>query len=235
MASQNSSSIFDDLPPLPPYTLNPVRPLFPPLSDNVVALLLPIFAYWTFSMFFHFLDAYDLFSQYRLHTPAEILKRNRVTPKEVIRNVAFQQVVQTIVGLIFAALDEGDLVATEEYEAARWARRLRIVQRTIPTIMKYVGIDSLRLAENLSGYPALAGVLSGGVYPNLMQVVSLDQETQVLAPGFVGWELAVGHFIAFWVFPAWRFFLTLVVVDAWQYFCHRAMHMNQWLYCKCSN
>ncbi|PCH44400.1 sphingosine hydroxylase [Wolfiporia cocos MD-104 SS10] len=33
-----------------------------------------------------------------------------------------------------------------------------------------------------------------------------------------------------WAIPTARFFFGMFVIDTWQYFLHRAMHMNKWLY-----
>ncbi|ODQ55072.1 hypothetical protein SAICODRAFT_199062 [Saitoella complicata NRRL Y-17804] len=33
-----------------------------------------------------------------------------------------------------------------------------------------------------------------------------------------------------YVFPAARFVIAITVLDTWQYFLHRAMHLNKWLY-----
>jgi len=33
-----------------------------------------------------------------------------------------------------------------------------------------------------------------------------------------------------WAFPVARFFFGMFIIDTWQYFLHRAMHVNRWLY-----
>ena len=98
--TMNNNSVINDLPPLPPYSLSPIQPLTPYISDFYLSLLLPIAAYWIVSLFFHLVDVYDVWPQYRLHTPAEILKRNHATRKEVARDVIIQQIIQVIVGAI---------------------------------------------------------------------------------------------------------------------------------------
>lgn len=219
-----------ELPPLPAYTLTPRQPLLPPIPDNILALILPIIAYWTVSMFFHIIDVYDLFPQYRLHTPAELLKRNHVSLHDVIRDVILQHIIQTAAGLILAYFDEIEYVGKDEYNVAVWARRIRMVERALPGLLSLVGLDSIGLAKNLSGYPALAGALAGGRYPSLMQKVVLDNGAETLAPAFAGWELAVASFIYYYFIPAVQFIWGVTVVDTWQYFWHRAMHVNKWLY-----
>lgn len=129
--TRNTSVTFE-LPPLPSYTLTPREPLLAPIPDNVLALILPIVAYWVLSMFYHFLDVNEYFVQYRLHTPAEVLKRNHVSRWEVVRDVILQQVIQTIAGMSMSYFDAEEVVGREEYDVAVWAQRLRIVQKAFP-------------------------------------------------------------------------------------------------------
>src|SRR5437879_8504552 len=92
MSTAANNSYLSDLPPLPLYTLSPVEPLVPFIPDFYLSLLLPIAAYWIVSLFFHYVDVMDMWPQYRLHTPTEILKRNHVSRYEVARDVIVQQI-----------------------------------------------------------------------------------------------------------------------------------------------
>ncbi|KAI9887116.1 MAG: hypothetical protein M1823_001106 [Watsoniomyces obsoletus] len=218
------------LPPLPSYTLHSRPPLLPLVPDNVLLLLLPIAAYWVFSLFFHYIDINDYWSQYRLHTPAEVLKRNHVSRSEVVRDVVIQQVIQVIVGYLISLTDPEDTVGKEGYDIARWAQRLRLAQRVVPRLLSFAGVNSIMLAQKMGSYPQLAGLLSGGVYPTFHQTVSAVTSEKMLVPTFTGWELAAAKALYWVIVPALQFTLAIVVVDTWQYFLHRAMHMNQWLY-----
>lgn len=232
----NASAAFD-LPPLPTYTLTPRDPLLPPIPDNILALILPIIAYWAVSMFYHFLDVNDYFVHYRLHTPAELLKRNRVSRWEVVRDVILQQIIQTMAGMGMSYFDAQDMVGKEEYNVAVWAQRLRIIQKALPSLLALVGIDANGLAKTISGngYTMLAGALAGGSYPGVTQALILDTGVEVVAPAFTKWELATANFIYWYLVPALQFVLAVSIVDTWQYFLHRAMHMNRWLYGKIYN
>ncbi|OJJ87880.1 sphingosine hydroxylase [Aspergillus glaucus CBS 516.65] len=232
MAS-NTSVVFD-LPPLPSYTLTTREPLLTPISDNILSLILPIIAYWGLSMVYHLIDVYDLFPQYRLHTPAEVLKRNHVTRWHVVRDVILQQVVQTIAGYAVSYFDEQECVGKEEYDVAVWAQRIRIVQRVLPGFLALIGIDALGLAKNLSrsGHTMLAGALSGGKYPGMTQSIILESGVEAIAPAFTEWEMTLASFIFWYFVPFLQFVWAISVVDTWQYFWHRAMHLNRWLYVK---
>ncbi|EAW07159.1 sphingosine hydroxylase [Aspergillus clavatus NRRL 1] len=227
----NESVVFD-YPPLPTYTLSPRPPIFTAIPDNILALILPVVAYWALSLFYHFIDVYDFFPQYRLHTPAEVLKRNKVTRWEVVRDVILQQVIQSLAGLVVAYLDPVEYIGREEYDVAVWAGRLRFAQRAIPRVLAIFGVDALGLASNLSknGHTILAGALAGGHYPGVTQSLTLDSGLDAVVPAFTNWELLTASFIYWYLIPALQFTWAILVVDTWQYFLHRAMHMNRWLY-----
>jgi sphinganine C4-monooxygenase len=76
----------------------------------------------------------------------------------------------------------------------------------------------------------IAAVLAGGKYPSLE--VGLDVLTGSPVPTFAAWEMLVARAIYYYIVPALQFALAIFIVDTWQYFLHRAMHMNRWLYSK---
>lgn len=214
------------LPPLPSYTLS-IRPsLVPYIEDKYLSLIMPIIAYWAFSMLFHIIDTRDYFPQYRLHTPAEVLKRNHVSRYEVVRDVIIQQLVQTLVGVAITVFDEDELTGKDEYNVAVWAQRLRLAQAAIPSLLALLGFDAQALALKASDFsPSVASVLAGGAYT--MTTIS---EKGSAVPAFAAWESAAAKLIYWILIPALRFAVAILIVDTWQYFLHRAMHMNKWLY-----
>lgn len=229
MDLSNATSYYQ-LPPLPSYELKPLPPLLPWVSDAVLSMLLTVVAYWGVSMIFHLIDVFDLFPQYRLHTPAELTTRNHVSRYEVFRDVIIQQVIQFCFGMGLALLDPEPVYGKEEYDVAVWARRIRFAQRGLPVLMGLFGVNSGQLAKNwASSSPMLAGVLAGGQYPSLQQMVTVNGQL-IAAPAFAAWELLVAKAIYHFVIPALQFSLGILIVDTWQYFWHRAMHMNKWLY-----
>ena len=171
MANATSPSSYD-LPPLPNYTIQSLPPLIPWIADSYLTLALPIIAYWVVSLLFHLIDELDLFPQYRLHTPAEVLKRNHVSRWDVFRDVVLQQIIQTVFGIGLAMIDPEPTFGKEEYDVAVWAQRIRIAQRAIPSVLATVGLDAAGLAKNIGGdHAMLAGALSGGIYPQLTQTI----------------------------------------------------------------
>ena len=66
---------------------------------------MPVVAYWSYSMFFHIIDVYELAEQYRIHPSEEEKSRNKVTLHEVVRDVIFQHIIQTIAGFVVYCID----------------------------------------------------------------------------------------------------------------------------------
>ena len=215
-----------DLPQLPEYTTHPMPALVPLIPDKYLTLVLPIIAYWAFSMIFHYIDEKDWFPQYRLHTPVEVSNRNHVSRWEVVRDVVIQQFVQTVVGVFLARFDADQYTGMDDYNVAVWAQRIRIAQRFLPSILATVGLDAVGLAEKVSSNsPAPSGALLGGYYSSF----NVKAATPSI-PQFAPWELAAASIIYYYMLPAFQFVLAILIVDTWQYFLHRAMHMNKWLY-----
>ncbi|KAF2010933.1 hypothetical protein BU24DRAFT_49083 [Aaosphaeria arxii CBS 175.79] len=213
-----TANISYELPSLPEYSLQPLPPLLPWISDAYLALAMPIIGYWVVSMFFHLIDVYDLFPQYRLHTPAEVLKRNHVTRWEVFRDVIIQQIIQTIFGIAMDMLDEDAMTGKDDFNVAWYAQKIRIAQRAIPFILATVGLNPTALASKLSAsQPMLAGAIAGGQYGGVV-------------PAFQSWELLVAKALYWYGVPACQFLAGVLCVDTWEYFLHRIMHTNKWLY-----
>jgi sphinganine C4-monooxygenase len=173
----------------------------------------------------------DIWPQYRLHTPAEILNRNHVSRYEVARDVIIQQIIQTFVGIVLGLTEPEDMKGKEDYDIARWAQRLRIAQRALPQLLGLLGLNAAAISKNVSGnHPMIAAVLAGGKYPSLD--MGLDVVTGVSIPAFASWEVLTAKAIYWYLVPAIQFSLAIFIVDTWQYFLHRAMHINKWLYSK---
>jgi len=224
----NASAMYD-LPPLPSYTLAPVPALISFIPDFYLSLIIPIAAYWITSLFFHFIDVYDVWPQYRLHTPAEILNRNHVSRYEVARDVIIQQIIQTIVGAALGLTEPEEMMGKEDYDIARWAQRLRIAQRALPQLLGLLGLNAAAISKNVSGsHPMIAAVLAGGKYPSLD--MGVDALTGATVPTFASWEIFVAKALYWYIVPALQLGLAVFILDTWQYFLHRAMHMNKWLY-----
>lgn len=217
-------SLFDtSLPPLPEYTLEPRPDMLSFISDFWLNIFAPIIVYWVASMFFHIIDTCDFFPHYRLHTPEEITSRNHVTRYEVLRDVIIQHIIQIITGAALALTEPAEMTGKEDYDVAVWATRLRLAQRVLPGLLGVFGLNATAISKNMaSSHPLLAGALAGGYYPFLT--------TESDVPAFASWELNGAKLIYWVLIPSIQFLVAIFALDTWQYFLHRAMHMNRWLY-----
>jgi sphinganine C4-monooxygenase len=227
-----NASISYELPPLPEYTLNPLPPLVSWASDEILQVAFPIIGYWVVSIIYHLIDVYDLLAKYRLHTPAEVLSRNHVSRYEVLRDVIIQQIIQTIAGLLLSLADDAATYGKADYDIAWYAQKIRLAQRAVPVVMATVGLNPVALASKVSvSQPMLSGAIIGGRYPELVQTVTTAGK-DMLVPAFASWELALASALYWYAIPAVQFIVGIIVVDTWEYFWHRAMHLNRWLYGK---
>ena len=221
-----------NLPVIPPYTLNPVPRLLPWISDFHLSLLLPVTAYWFMSLVFWFIDRKNYFSQYRLHTPAEFKQRNRVPVTEVLRAIVLQQIIQTGLGLLIGhVLGAGDLCGSEEHDVAILADRIHRARAMIPSLFALIGIDARTLTYNVEKYIASFRLAVSPTQPGALisEARNLFAGGQT-ANGFSLWEVWLAKAIYWFIDPAVRFGIAIFFSDTWQYFWHRAMHANNWMY-----
>ncbi|GAA5920670.1 hypothetical protein JCM1841_002886 [Sporobolomyces salmonicolor] len=94
------------------------------ISDKYLSVLVPLAAYWAFSLFFHILDKLqlDCLERYRIHEPEEVTSKNRVTVREVVVAVLFQQLLQTAMGVWW--LEDDDPVFDDAAELNRFGRKV---------------------------------------------------------------------------------------------------------------
>lgn len=223
-----NGSMANDLPPLPAYSVKPMPDLLPDIiSDFWLTIIAPHIAYWAVSLFFHLIDTYDLFPQYRLHTPEEISARNLASRWQVARDVVLEQIIQMVTTAVLSLTEPTQMTGMENYDIAVWATRIRLAQGVLPTMLGLLGLNAAAISKNMStSHPLLAGALAGGHYPFL--TAKVDTTTSV--PTFATWELNLAKAIYWLVIPAFQFWVATVFMDSWQYFWHRAMHVNKWMY-----
>jgi sphinganine C4-monooxygenase len=112
------------------YSTKPA--LFPGLTDHELALVLPVIAYWGFSLIFHLLDCSNLqwLEKHRIHESIEIRKRNIASKRQVIFTVLSHQFLQTFLGWIFI----DDVVNC----GGSIAKHLGAMQALVPTLQRLV-------------------------------------------------------------------------------------------------
>lgn len=154
----NSSAGFDQVYELKgPYGFmhSPVEPkvvlsvkenLLPNLSDGILALVAPVVAYWSFSMLFHIIDTFHLAEKYRIHPSEEVAARNKAGRVEVLCEVIFQHIVQSVVGFVAQYWDGEPMVGFEHNAMWKWRQQ---VPASIPDAAIYYfymyGISCMKL------------------------------------------------------------------------------------------
>ncbi|KAF9347675.1 hypothetical protein BGX26_000859 [Mortierella sp. AD094] len=100
-------------------------PLFSFISDQSLALLLPIAVYWAYSLIFHWVSQQGIpwFEKYRIHRKEEDT-RNKVALPDVIKAVVIQQLLQTALGFIVVLTDDSEVVFNDELSLARYQTRI---------------------------------------------------------------------------------------------------------------
>ncbi|KAI7955884.1 hypothetical protein MJO29_007283 [Puccinia striiformis f. sp. tritici] len=164
--------------------------IVPGISDPTFSVIVPLLAYWVVSIVFTVLDKLEIpaIEKYRLHEPAELTKRNKVTPAQVIKAVILQQLIQTALGLFYLDSSPSDIL-NRDY--------LQEIKNYAPTISLIIRI--------------------------------------LLPPKHANWVLinygqSLTQWAYWWGLPILQFLWASFVLDTWQYFWHRAFHINQFLY-----
>ena len=208
-----------------PYHLEPLPPLIPGFADGYLLIALPIVTYWVWGGLWYWIEHKNYFPRYRIHTSAEVLKRNRVPMGTILRNVATQQIITTVLGVYLTG--EPDEYGSEEYDQARWLLRFRSFRAAIPRLLALLGIDAVTLAGSLeNASPGVAAFLAGGLGDSTIS----SQRTGSVEFVTTEWELLIAWLLYWYLVPAFQFAAAIFLADSWQYFVHRTLHLNSWLY-----
>ncbi|KAI7754858.1 hypothetical protein M8C21_022965 [Ambrosia artemisiifolia] len=205
------------------------------VSDEVMGTFAPIVVYWLYAGFFQLLPPLD---NYRLHTRKEEHVKNSVPLSSVIKGVLLQQLVQALVAhLLFLGLGfsyrEGVMVFWEGYVSDE-------VMGTFAPIVVYwlyagffqllPPLDNYRLhtrkEEHVKNSVPLSSVIKGVLLQQLVQALVAHLLFLVTSEtGLVGTEIQPSL-----VVQIFQIIVAMFVMDTWQYFVHRYMHINKFLY-----
>lgn len=138
-----------------------------------------------------------------------------------------------VLGLTFHAFDTyGWFLKYKTHTPAEFLRRNHA---TLYNVLKYAIIQ--QFAQCIFGY-----LLSSGpelAHKQVDKMALLDRtlhnaqlsEPRLISPNATSpWELALTWALYWVVIPAAQLFVALFLADTWQYFTHRLLHSNRWLY-----
>ncbi|KAL9123884.1 MAG: hypothetical protein Q9217_006731 [Psora testacea] len=204
-------------------SLHPQPPLLPFISDEHLSIVLPTVVYIISSAFFHFLDAYNFLSSYRIHPSEDVLKRNHVTRWQCLKQVAGYHAMQITIGLALSWGEGPTMIESEACGIYNWAGRIRRLRNLVSMLLNILGIDAKGLAGAVRGISeGLAQVFTGDLY--------LFGQVLEKNPGITPLEVLLAKTIFHIGIPALQYFVALAVVDTWIYFTHRLCHINKTLY-----
>ncbi|KAL7423991.1 Sphingolipid C4-hydroxylase sur2 [Cryptotrichosporon argae] len=128
----------------PPVYYAPRPSLLSFISDKHLSLAGPFVVYWVLSIMWHVIDTAGVpyFEKRRIHESPEMLARNRATVRQVVEAVVWQQVVQTIFGLVF--LDDEHFHSPAEHIAAMAGYAPRVADAVLLVAGPRAGIELLK-------------------------------------------------------------------------------------------
>ena len=181
---------------------------------------------------FHYIDTRGFLSQYKLHTPAEDLTKNRATRRDVIKFALIQQVAQCLLGYLTAATEP---FVPHDYGIALWAQKIRYIGIIVRELTRHAGLDMKWIITDSQDYgvaytAAFAQDIWSSHISNLSQVVA--EHTDGPTANFSAWEILTASLLYWVLVPLFQYISAMVLADTFQYFTHRAFHVNKWLYSK---
>ncbi len=170
-------------------------------------MLTDVWFQWVYSLFFMLLDHSSLgwLEKYRIHEPEAIKRRNKATVPQVIKAVAMQQLIQTLLGwwwLDPTHIDEVDHIRT-----------MLGLYRSVSFLLQCFLDADYYQTFMISNGPRILSAVYWWILPTAQFAVALWAVFNYNNPQY-----------------PWLKNCQRLVMDTWQYFLHRLFHANQFLY-----
>ena len=181
---------------------------------------------------FHYVDTRGFLSKYKLHTPAEDLTKNRATRRDVIKFALIQQAAQCLLGYLTTVSEP---FVPHDYGVALWAQKINYFGKVASEVMRYTGLDLRWIMNKSQGYgigytAAFTQNIWSSHISNFSQIAG--EHTNEPTVNFSAWELMAARILYWVIVPLFQYISAMVLADTFQYFTHRAFHVNRWLYSK---
>jgi len=189
-----------------PFYYSHKASLFAGFPDQYLALASPIFAYWSLSLFFHYLDisSWKWLEKHRIHESSEVKARNIATRSQVVWAVLLQQVIQTLLGLMW--LSDGP-------KTTNHTQRMQDIMMKLCPFLRW-GVGGAKTEEVI--HDLVYFVYWWGI-PGFQFLTAMYGSVPMLS-------------LRYSARCTYAFFLFRFFIDTWQYFLHRLMHINKFLY-----
>lgn len=145
----------------------------------------------------------------------------------MIRFALFQQVSQCVLGYWMAC--DTEQFVPHDYAVSVWAQKIRDSETLACQRMRYLGFGLTWIASKFDGYsPASTVAFTQSQLGNFSQ----DCQTQITADSTPSssLELMIAKCLYWILVPLFQYISAMVLADTFQYFTHRAFHVNRWLY-----
>lgn len=130
--------------------------------------------------------------------------------------------------------DETELFVSPEYATALWAQRLRYVEAMIVGWAPYISNLWPRAAyESKGSGNASPSTIWQDAPGDLLGNTTQRLDTSRIGPApFTSQEMMFARAMYWVLVPLFQYIAAMVLADTFQYFTHRAFHVNKWLYSK---
>ncbi|KAG9230848.1 fatty acid hydroxylase superfamily-domain-containing protein [Amylocarpus encephaloides] len=204
------------------------EPLFPFIADYHLPYLVPVVVYWIAGLSFHYIEKQNLFTRFKLHTPAESLKKDRASREDVIRCAIMQQAAQVTLGYFTADVEMS--AHGHDYHIMILAQRLASIFSFLER-WKHVASNQVLNSQSIT-----RAFFGASFYPNLGEIPNSPSSNQAYDTlhldsqvPFV-WQYNLGKILYWILIPMTQFAFAMILADSFQYFTHRGFHTNRWLY-----
>ncbi|KAL8702389.1 MAG: hypothetical protein Q9201_004434 [Fulgogasparrea decipioides] len=127
--------------------------------------------------------------------------------------------------------DDTELFLSPEYAVAVWAQRLRYSGLLISRRMVFAGLGLPSFAGGTKGFeraaPAALLQRVSSLAGNATEGPSLSE---IYVVPYTAMELLLAKSVYWIIGPLFQYIAAMVLADTFQYFTHRAFHVNKWLY-----
>lgn len=180
---------------------------------------------------FHYIDARGLLTAYKLHTPAEDMTKNRATKRDVIKVALFQQALQCTIGYLTSGPDD---FVPHVSGIGQWIQTIRNVESLILQWMRNTEPRLLWILKEPKTYESAPIVsyqskVSHSIMTNFSQMAVAYTGNDLSSSAS---EIFAAKALYWIIVPLLQYIVVMFLADTFQYFTHRALHVNKFLYSK---
>lgn len=125
--------------------------------------------------------------------------------------------------------DDTEQFIPHEYAIAAWAQKIRYSKALASQWIRYLGFGLTGIPTNFKGYGFASTVaFTQSQMGNLSQEYQAQSAVQSISSSSL--ELMTAKCVYWILVPLFQYISAMVLADTFQYFTHRAFHVNKWLY-----